>query len=241
MSQRRTKDPQQRLHELIRAATTAFCRHGYERTQMADVAREMQVATGTVYLYVESKDALFDLIVRANSEAADSELAKVTLPVKTPEPGATLQFLKNLWAQRRWPMLEAALSRKRADDARVELREVLGEQYALMSRFRVGLLLLTRSVFEFPGLNELALNGLRKRLIDSLVRYIELRTAAGQFLPPGDPVMAAAFLISTLTWATTQRPWDPGFAHFDDQVLEQTVLDALVRALIAPCPVKGDG
>ena len=45
-----------RLGQCIRnnAATDVFIERGYRQTQMADVARAMGVAKGTVYLYVVS-------------------------------------------------------------------------------------------------------------------------------------------------------------------------------------------
>src|SRR3970282_2162396 len=56
--------PRDRFHDLIEAATAVFLEQGYRRTQMADVAARMGVAKGTVYLYVESKEALFDAVLR---------------------------------------------------------------------------------------------------------------------------------------------------------------------------------
>ena len=56
--------PTDRFEQLVDAATRVFIEGGYKRTQMADVADAMGVAKGTVYLYVESKEALFDLAVR---------------------------------------------------------------------------------------------------------------------------------------------------------------------------------
>ena len=53
-----------RLRELVEAALGVFCRQGYERAQVADVAKVMGVAVGTIYLYVEGKEALFDLVIR---------------------------------------------------------------------------------------------------------------------------------------------------------------------------------
>ena len=41
-----------------------FSRHGYRRTQMADVARQAGVSPGNLYNYVDSKDALFYLVLR---------------------------------------------------------------------------------------------------------------------------------------------------------------------------------
>src|SRR5918911_541542 len=56
--------PPDRLEQLAESAVKVFTARGYRRAQMADVAREMGVAPGTLYLYVESKEALFDLAVR---------------------------------------------------------------------------------------------------------------------------------------------------------------------------------
>jgi AcrR family transcriptional regulator len=57
-------DPSTRLRELVRCATAVFIEKGYKDAQMDDVAEALGVAKGTLYVYVESKDALFDLVVR---------------------------------------------------------------------------------------------------------------------------------------------------------------------------------
>ena len=57
--------PDDRLARLVECATQVFITQGYRRTQMADVAKALGVAKGTLYLYVESKEALFDLVVRS--------------------------------------------------------------------------------------------------------------------------------------------------------------------------------
>ncbi len=57
---------------ILEAALAAFARYGFRRASIDDVAREAGVAKGTVYLYHESKEALF----RAVSQSViDSLLA----------------------------------------------------------------------------------------------------------------------------------------------------------------------
>src|SRR4029450_869621 len=56
--------PRDRLEDLVRAGAMGFARRVYRRTQMADVAREMGVSPGNLYNYVDSKDALFYLVLR---------------------------------------------------------------------------------------------------------------------------------------------------------------------------------
>src|SRR5437773_2024759 len=56
--------PVTRIDELADTAARVFTTRGYRRTQMADVARAVGLAPGTLYLYVASKEALFDLVVQ---------------------------------------------------------------------------------------------------------------------------------------------------------------------------------
>lgn len=51
--------PETWLSDLLTAATKVFIAGGYHRAQMADIAHEMGVSQGTLYTYVESKEALF--------------------------------------------------------------------------------------------------------------------------------------------------------------------------------------
>jgi TetR/AcrR family fatty acid metabolism transcriptional regulator len=73
-------------HErILRAAIKVFATRGFFTAQVADVAREADVAAGTVYLYFRSKDDLLIAIFeRTMSEAIDEgrrTLAGVTHPV----------------------------------------------------------------------------------------------------------------------------------------------------------------
>lgn len=63
---RRTPAPRRQLdahradkrEAILRAAITVFARRGFFNAQVADVAREANVAAGTVYLYFQNKDDL---------------------------------------------------------------------------------------------------------------------------------------------------------------------------------------
>jgi len=53
-----------RPEELVAAALDVFVERGYEAATLADVARHAGVTKGTIYLYFESKEALFKAVVR---------------------------------------------------------------------------------------------------------------------------------------------------------------------------------
>lgn len=222
-----------RLQELVAAALEVFCRRGYERSQVADVAKVMGVSAGAIYLYVESKEALFDLVIRHNASEDSAWLEDLEIPVPTPQPGSTVEFLREVLDRKgQWPLLEAALSTRRATDIRSELDGVVREQYRLMTRHRAGLVLLTRSALEFPGLAEVFVLGLRKRLLDCLGQYLRARIKSGQIRPLADVPATAAVLTQTIAWANLQRPFDPGLSAFSEQTIEDSTVDLIVSGLL---------
>ena len=225
--------PAERLDQLAVAALAVFKRKGFKQTLMADVAEEMGVSAGLLYTYVESKEALFDLVVRHTLIDDPSWLDAIEIPVRTPEPGSTVEFLRGVFGRRgQWPRLEAALKLARADDPRAELGAVVDEQYQLMMRHRMGLLLLMCSTLEFPGLTEVFVLGLRKKLLAHFVRYIDSRVAARQFRKPKDTFACAAVLTSAIAWANLQRPFDPGFTALDEETTQEATTEFIVNSLL---------
>src|SRR2546428_9993122 len=113
--------PDDRLAKLVDCATEVFIAQGYQRTQMADVAKALGVAKGTLYLYVESKDALFDLVARC-ADGAHPLPQLSALPLAAPAPGATVAYVRDrLAADQEIPALSAALRRPRVRDVGTEL------------------------------------------------------------------------------------------------------------------------
>ncbi len=61
---RRSRRKTERPAELTAAALDLFVEHGYAATRLEDVARAAGVSKGTLYLYFDSKEALFKAVVR---------------------------------------------------------------------------------------------------------------------------------------------------------------------------------
>ena len=142
--------PPDRIAELVRTATQVFIAQGYRRTQMADVAAALELAKGTVYLYVESKEALFDLVVR-NADGAEPLPGLSDLPFPTPKPGETLRRVrKRLEAHRAPPSLLRALNGRASSDARTEVEAISRELYDTLSANRVGIKLMDSSSRDTP-------------------------------------------------------------------------------------------
>jgi AcrR family transcriptional regulator len=230
--------PPDRFEELVAAATRAFIAQGYRRTQMADVAREMGVAKGTVYLYVESKEALLDVVLR-HADARGRVPLPDTLPVPTPGPGETLRFVERRLAEEaRLPLLEAALARRGVGDAAEELDGILRELHGLLSRNRVAIKLLDRCGSDHPELAAVWYKGGREGALGLLTRYLEARIRQGRLRRPPDVAVAARTLLETLVLWAVHRHWDPSPHVYDEEAVEETVV-GLLRDALLPADARG--
>jgi AcrR family transcriptional regulator len=222
--------PDTRLRDLVRAATNVFIAQGYRRTQMADVAEAMGVAKGTLYLYVGSKEALFDLVAR-NVDCEGPIEVPAALPVPTPRPGATIEYVARTLAERQgFPALTEALARRRAGNVRSELEMILRELYGTLSRNRNGLKLIDRCAPDYPDLAALWFERGREFLLGLIAEYLRHRERRLKPLP--DRAVAARLVLETLVFWAVHRHWDPAPQQVDDEAAQDTVIAFLVAALV---------
>lgn len=225
--------PKDRFHDLIEAATAVFLEQGYRRTQMADVAARMGVAKGTIYLYVESKEALFHMVARHADRRERIELPDV-LPVPAPAPGATLEEVRKRVAGADLPVLTEALARRRVTDVRAELGAILHELYELLSRHRVGIKLLDRCAHDHPELAAVWYGSGREAVQDLLRQYLEDRIRRRRIAPVEDPAVTARIVLETAVFWAVHRHWDPSPQVVGERAAERAVVDFVVRALLNP-------
>ncbi|MEO1270095.1 MAG: TetR/AcrR family transcriptional regulator [Myxococcota bacterium] len=225
--------PPKRLQELADCALEVFIQQGYRRTQMGDVASKLGVAKGTLYLYVESKKALFALAVRRASHGDEPILLPEHLPLPTPKPGAILATIAEELKQRTLtPRLTHALNHTRAKDPERECIAILGELFDLLAANRIGIKLADRCALDFPDMATLFYTQGRIRLIAQLARYLEQRIQAGQLRPQPDIAVAARVVLETLTSWAVHIHWDPYPQPVDGPTARTTVLTLLTHGLL---------
>ena len=83
---------------ILRAATRVFARNGYFNSKVADIAREADVADGTVYLYFKSKEEILHSIFDQNMTEAIN--AGHLLIEKVSDPGEKLRRIAMLHLER---------------------------------------------------------------------------------------------------------------------------------------------
>ncbi len=60
---------QDKHHQIIEAAVRVFSRNGYYNSRVSDIAKEAGVASGTIYLYFKTKDAILVTLFREKMAA----------------------------------------------------------------------------------------------------------------------------------------------------------------------------
>lgn len=217
-----------------------FTRKGYRATQMADIAREMDVSEGALYRYIESKEGLFRLVVR--HALLQEDLPDGELPLASPPLDVTLkEITERVTGAAPFGSLREALRRRRVDDPRAELEGVLRELFSLMALTRQAMDMIERSAREVPEMADLVNVELRRPLLGALETYLARRSRAGHLRATPDVTATARLVLETVVWFARHRFSDPDGAAIPDAVAEDTVVDALVHALVSPDVAREGG
>lgn len=227
MARPRTADV---IPRLLRAATRVFARKGLKRTRMTDIAREMGVAHGSLYNYVESKEALFLLLIErwGNLE----QIGETELPIKTPTMPRIVERLQGrIESVFPLPTLDGAISRRRRADPERELESVVRELYLRTEESREGADILERSALDMPELGRLFFEQVRRGLFERMTRYVAARVRDGSFKQV-DPAVAARFVVETVTFFARHRHLDPDPLPHDDHAVRDAVIPLIVGSLL---------
>jgi len=223
--------PPERVPRLIEVATDVFIRDGYQRTQMEDVAKALGIAKGTLYGYVESKAALFDLLVRC-ADGHEAPPNASMLPLRTPAAGSTVAVVRaRLVREVENLELLAALTRPEHPDAPSELALIIRDLYARMSKNRRGIKLVDRSAKDHPDLAEVWFGQGRWAQHAALAAYLEQRIARGLLRPVPSAQVAARALLEAIAFWAVHRHWDPSPQAVDERHVEATLVEMALHGL----------
>lgn len=225
--------PPERFSQLVDVATRTFIAHGYRLTQMADIAEALGVAKGTVYGYVDSKEALFDAAVRY----ADGHVvlpAPADLPLPTPARGATVGYIRRRIAAEAAEMalVQVAAGKLVIKPVVRELETVLADLYRRIARNRLALKLVDRCAAEYPELASVWFGEGRGAQQQLLAELIQSRARKKHIRRIDNPeVVARTILEITAFWAM-HRHFAPAPQSLDDAVAERAVVDLIVHGLV---------
>jgi AcrR family transcriptional regulator len=112
---RSESDRQAKLQAILDAALDVFLEKGFAEARLDDVAAQAGVAKGTIYLYVQSKQALFEALVKSGIGGAIGTIEQRVLALDIPAE----EQLRTLFVFLR----QEVLGTRRVDIVRLLLRE----------------------------------------------------------------------------------------------------------------------
>jgi AcrR family transcriptional regulator len=134
----RKVDADTRRQAILDAALSVFAEHGFEAARLDEVAARAGVAKGTLYLYFQDKEALFDELIRGAAAPIIDTLSKVSANPAIP-PAMVLEaffgmFEKEVLGTRRKLLLRLIIAEGPRFPAIAEFyyREVVSRGVALM-------------------------------------------------------------------------------------------------------------
>jgi AcrR family transcriptional regulator len=199
-----TRRKQARPTEILDAALKVFAQKGFAAARMDDIAKAAGVTKGTIYLYFESKEAVFKSLVR---EAVGTTIANVAADVQTYEGSA--RFLLRMVLTRVTQLL------------------VDGEKFVL-PKIVIG------ESSNFPWLAEFYRFEIIEKGMQLLMSLIERGIEQGEFrrLPAHHVArLCVAPVLLSAIWRVTFAHLDA--EPYDYKGLVETHLDVLFRGLAA--------
>jgi len=105
-------DNPEREARILDAAAALVAHFGYDKTSVSDIAREAGVSKGAIYLHFDSKESLFEALLRRETLTYSAEWLR--LVEADPEGGTFAGMFKNiLYALQTSPLLRALYRRDR--------------------------------------------------------------------------------------------------------------------------------
>jgi AcrR family transcriptional regulator len=201
-----------RTREIARAALAAFMQGGYRLTQIAHVSERLGVSVGSIYRYVESKEALFHI---AALEALGRLPDALPLPVRVAGLRETVAVISEMAAEDPlWPTLRELVGRPPGDDVKAEAQAIAGELYDAMAARATFINLLDRCAQDIPELAEFFDQRIRRRLMADLVTWVVRRGVAGGGRPEAEALARGA--MEAIAWLAKNRPHDRTAGQISD-------------------------
>lgn len=226
--------PSDRLPKLLDAAAAAFVEHGFQRTQMDDIAERLGVSKGTVYRAVDSKESLFAAVIEWGDHTGDAPTNGLTASVDLAAVAARITTeLAAAVAALELTTIVATRRRLRSSDRfGSEVERVTAELHRLMRRRRTAVMVLDRCAAEIPELATVWFGDGRYALVDLWGGYLGLR--ASMVTSDVDREVIARTIVEVVTTWAVKMPWDQAPRPYPDDTAGACA--AMVRNLVIGAP-----
>jgi len=97
IAERKQREKEARIELIQKSASRLFNKKGFDKTSMEDIAKEAEIAAGTIYLHFKGKEDLFYSLFIPFSERQKERLNKLTKEKKKPADRVLEQITKVLY------------------------------------------------------------------------------------------------------------------------------------------------
>jgi AcrR family transcriptional regulator len=224
--------PPDRLEKLLDVAAATFVMHGFQRTQMDDIAVGLGVSKGTIYRSVESKEALLAAVINyadtpdrlprdGLTATGDIEHVSTMLNERLASAGANLHLTA--------AVLDPAKARPGSpSEFSDEIERIVLDLYRMLERHRIQIMVLDRCAPELPKLAGDWYEAGRYALVDMWSAYLAQRTE--HIADVVDQDVLARTIVELITMWAVKMPWDPAPRPYPTNLARHCA--AMIRNLV---------
>lgn len=183
-----------RLEYIYEAASSLFINKGYARTQMKDIAREIGLSTGMIYIYFKGKKDILNFILKCTIDKGFMQ-QEFTYPIDE-------SLFENLDDEIDQVLIEssarfyAPLKERRPG---YSFAQMVSDAYDTISRYGTGCLVIEKNM-DAVGKAGRSYQEYRKIFFDQVLEYVNFYIERGEVRPMKYTELSTRLIIETLAW-----------------------------------------
>jgi AcrR family transcriptional regulator len=219
------RKPKVEFEQVVQASAQVFIRNGYVRTQVQDIADELGVAKGTVYLYAESKESLLGAAIRY-ADGHDPLPERADLPLRAEGISEVAEMVRS-----RLSVEIGTLVLHQTKPGSVDLAALVVDLYQRLARHRIAIKLVDRCASEIPELARVWFGEGRGDQVDALEALLTEGHQRGDLAVPGPPAFIARTIVELVALWSVHCQFDSRTDGLDDSTIAPVLGEFIARAV----------
>ncbi len=182
-----------RMQSIFDAAGHLFINKGYARTQMKDIAKEIGLSTGMLYVYFTGKRDILRFLLKGTITPAF-----ITQEFELPVRSELFDSLDNEIAEA-FEQNTKSFSAHLNDITNYPLEQMLSDAFDIISKYGIGCLLIEKNPDDLETLTG-SYKKYRRNFYDQVLSYITKYMENGTFRQVELPQYVTHLIIETLSW-----------------------------------------
>jgi AcrR family transcriptional regulator len=215
---------EKRLRAIYDAASYLFINKGYARTQMKDIAKHINLSTGMLYVYFDSKKTLLDFLLKATVDPAFFSREH------------TLPLTANMFSELNIELIAAFEENTRTFSSHTDLvrypyEEMLSDAFDIIRKYGTGCLIIENNPDDVGTLKQYYDN-YRTAFFSQVLGYVQCYIQNGSFRAVPYVDYTVQLIIETISWWAMHVMNDAYELNreIDPAVAKAVCLDNLINA-----------